>query len=308
MDFQEGETPPGVSLCGADETSLVSQLARLEDGQRAMADEVGQRQELQIQLLETLVERISSIRPESPSEDREAWSERFRAIESERDELRRQLEENGSASGDDEEAEDLRRRLEMALDDLREARGQIDRLESGKVPTANGDLDWEAQKRCLLEQLDDAGDDLAPTDRISVQQIIDATDEVVRRKDEEIDELERLLAQQSENIGGFAVGAAAVEQLLETDELIQQERENLDRLQAEWRDKLKRAEIEISMERARLARERKELEAQLETFEQEKTRLEGLLAQKSEPTRCRDNSPRNRWFSRLGLSDSGEQG
>lgn len=317
MDLGEGDIPSGVTLCGNEFHSLSDQLGRLEEGQQSMALEVGRRQEIQIQLLEMLVDRIGSSTSATAVEDHRRWQLRVEELEQERDELLRQLAvresstEESSATGESspEEAEDLRRRLELALDDLRESRAKIERLESMKQSSGglSESLDWETQKRNLLHQLDKG--ELPATDRITMQQVIDATDDIVRRKDEEIDQLERLLQHQSENIQGFAVGAAAVAGLLETDELICQERENLERLQSEWREKLKRAEIEISMERARIARERKELETQTEDLQREKARLESLLAEKPEPSsRCRaEAAPKNRWFSRLGLSEKDDR-
>ena len=50
-------------------------------------------------------------------------------------------------------------------------------------------------------------------------------------------------------------------QVLDSDALIQQEREKL-RIQQQWEAKLRQAEIDLSMERAKLARERSELDKQ----------------------------------------------
>ena len=54
-----------------------------------------------------------------------------------------------------------------------------------------------------------------------------------RTKDQEIAELKELLQQQAENIGNFAVGASAIADVLDQDELIREERENLARMQEE---------------------------------------------------------------------------
>lgn len=309
MDFHEGNAPPGVALCGPDAQSLAEQLSRLEDGQRLMADEVGRRQEIQIQLLEMLVERLGTNQPSPGGSTKDASDLELRVLEleEERESLisRLGMQQKSTHQESSEEVEDLRRRLEMALEDLREAKTKVERLEAqkGAAGSAAESLDWETQKRNLLVKLD--SNQVDATERMTIQQVIDATDDVVRRKDQEIEQLEGLLQHQSENIQGYAVGAAAVAGLLETDELICQERENLERLQNEWREKLKRAEIEISMERARIARERKELDTQLEDVQREKTRIEALLAQKPETnTRCRSEvAPKNRWFSRLGLTE-----
>ena len=111
--------------------------------------------------------------------------------------------------------------------------------------------------------------------------------------------MHQLLAQQSESIGGVAVGAAAIEDLLSNDDLIRQERESLDRMKAEMREKFSKAEIEISMERAKLAREKKELEAQIDELQQERKKI---LAEVGE-LQSTDPAQKNRWFARLGLEE-----
>ena len=68
----------------------------------------------------------------------------------------------------------------------------------------------------------------------------------------------------------------------------------------ELREKLSRAEIDISMERAKLARERAELEEKLQRLEREKTQ-HGPSASDAEDVR--QSGPRGNWLSRLGLKD-----
>lgn len=210
-----------------------------------------------------------------------------------------------------EEIERLEQRLQMALDDLRDAK----RLESeralrepaGESPADAIGLDWETQKKQLLSRWDQQGSDA--NQKGEIQRIIAETDEIIRRKDEEIRELQRLLQQQSENIGGMAIGAAAIEGLLETDELIRQERERLETLQAQWREKFRQAEIETSMERAKLARERRELESRLEELKRDQARWaeERAAFQAELQSNRQSNAPRNRWFNRLGLRDGDDR-
>jgi len=314
-------------------------LERLQQEQREIRSEARSHGDLQIRLLESIVDRIASTDRFSSNvapadrrfddvaaerdrlqEEADRRRDEVELLRSEVDRLHAEIEQlrsepavetvlDGDAERDDE-VEQLRRRLELALDDLREARAELASRPAGDESTGAG-LDWESQKRRLMAGFDseDAADQAeASSDASEVRQIIEATDEVIRRKDEEILELQRLLQHQSENLGSFAVGAAAIEELLASDELIQQERDNLERLQAQWRDKLKQAEIEISMERARIARERKELDSQLQTFRQEQQRLEARIAE-LQSTRRPGNEPvpRNRWFSRLGLNESGDR-
>ncbi len=95
---------------------------------------------------------------------------------------------------------------------------------------------------------------------MEVRSIIERTDREIARREAEINELKRLLAEQSTATQSVAIGAAAVAELLDHDDLIREERESLRALQDQWRLKLREAEIEISIERAKIARERLELE------------------------------------------------
>ena len=99
-------------------------------------------------------------------------------------------------------------------------------------------------------------------------------------------------------MGDVAVGDAAITDLLDQDELIQQKRESLDQLQTEWQEKLRTAEVEISVERAQLARERAEIEDQQRTLEPLRRSTDG------EPGE--EKPPRGRWLAKLGLRESEE--
>ena len=105
-------------------------------------------------------------------------------------------------------------------------------------------------------EADDAGTPVTDQDRDNLQNTIRISDRIIAEKDREIAELNRLLEQQSGNIGEVAIGAAAIGAALDNDELVQQERERLVVLQEEWTEKLRKAEVEISVERATFAREK----------------------------------------------------
>ena len=160
--------------------------------------------------------------------------------------------------------------------ELRQSQEEVARLEvavqnpADPKPVVQGD--WESQKRALLAQLEseDVPDDDRSGQLISMREVISATDEVVEAKNREVSELKQLLALQSDSIGEVAVGAAAIDEIFNHDDLIQQERASLEKMKAEWREKLSQAEIEVSMERAKIARERKELEAEFERLQDEK--------------------------------------
>jgi chromosome segregation ATPase len=125
------------------------------------------------------------------------------------------------------------------------------------------------------------------------------TDQLLAEKQREIDELKQLLASQSARLGELAIGAAAVAELIDKDAVIQEQRKHLQRLQAEWEEKLRQAEIELSLERAKLARERVQLEEKLHA-------LEIQAAQPPETSSAADDPQvpkRGRWLARLGLKN-----
>jgi hypothetical protein len=66
----------------------------------------------------------------------------------------------------------------------------------------------------------------------------------------------------------------------------------LEQLQQEWKDKFRTAELEISVQRATLAREQAKLEETLALMESQSTNPEKT-----------DGKPKHRWLSALGLSD-----
>ena len=129
-------------------------------------------------------------------------------------------------------------------------------------------------------------------------EVIGARGELERR-DEEIHELRSLLEEQSGTRGdGVAVGAAAIAEMLDADELVQQERERLQALQQQWEEKFRESEIEASLERAKLSRERLELARKNSELEE---RLEHL---RREARQAEETGPSSRrWLAKLGLAD-----
>jgi chromosome segregation ATPase len=213
---------------------------------------------------------------------------------------------------DSQQFQDLQRRFELAVEDVRglkrrnaELEDQITALKAGRSDLASAaqGQDWESLKKRMLAELEADG---APTaereeEKLSIENTIRITDDVVAQKDREIQELKEVLNQQSDNLGSVAVGAAAVEEMFNQDELIRQERERLQQAQTEWRDKLRQAEIDISLERARIARERVELEEKLRSLEAE--RDQGHHAGHGHDNKTGKPS-RGRWLERLGLKET----
>jgi hypothetical protein len=219
---------------------------------------------------------------------------------------------------DPQRMEDSQRRFELAISDVRDLKRRNAELEEQLIgaraaaigtarqrPDQSVSADWEATKRRMLESLeaDDQADDPEKIEqRLTVESTIQITDEIVARKDREIVELQMLLSQQSSNIGAVAVGAAAIADNFDRDELIQQEREKLQQLQAEWRDKLRQAEIDISIERARIARQRAEVEEKVSAYDSVRAQ-HGADDGASNPSNPPKQPSRGRWLSRLGLKD-----
>jgi len=233
-----------------------------------------------------------------PAEDRETLERQLMIAQ-------RQLAESDSVSeAQERKFEDLQRRFEMAVSELRVHKQRSQELEDrfGSAETGRPEAaqDWESRKRQLLDALEH--DRLDPDDfetRATIQGTIRITDEVVAKKDREIAELKMLLDQQSQNIGSLAVGASAVADILNSDELVRQERERLAQLQTEWRDKLRQAEIEISVERAQLARARNELDDQLS----ELNKAQPVSPPRPEVTPALTKLGSGRWRAFLGIRD-----
>lgn len=238
-------------------------------------------------------------------------------LRSERDALRDRLAEAerrpSSPPGDPEadgRLDEFRRRYELAMEDLRQLKAQNEALKKqleGKSPAsppAAGQLDWEAQKRRILETLEAESDEEAGPDRrherVKIHDVVRSTQEALAAKDRELAEMRQLLENQSANLGAVAVGAAALGQVLDQDEIIREQRESLRRLEEEWKEKLRKAEVDISIERAKIARERAELE--------EKARqIQESAVNGPAPAKADSGKPaRGRWLSRLGLGEGGE--
>jgi hypothetical protein len=265
-----------------------------------------------------------------------ASSEELKAITRERDDLvehARELEQRvhaaeraaaeaamsaSNASGDGEANAELQQRFEMAMQDLREQKARNDDLEqrlaqarrsaASAAPASTEGFDWEAQKRKMLASMDDdfsEENEQDRRDRLAIEDTIRITDQALAQKDQEIYELKDLLQNQSSNLGSVAVGAAAIAQLLDQDELIMQERERLRVSQEEWREKLRVAEVELSVERAKIARERMMLEDKFRQFEEQAAnRGTADAGQGSSGGGNDDGKGKRRWLSRLGIRDT----
>ncbi len=210
---------------------------------------------------------------------------------------------------------DLREQIEILRTQLLESRHETIelRIQNADLNDRNQcnqkELSWEQRKEQLLRQLEaQSSDENNPEESKRVREVIESSqreidlrDELIRERDREIDELQMLMTRQSTVTNGMAIGAAAIAQMLDADEFIRSERENLRRLQNEWEEKLRNAEIEISMERAKIARERSQHDvasATLTRKEENQAAIEVESYEKSD-----NNVRKRRWLSRLGIRD-----
>jgi len=220
------------------------------------------------------------------------------------------------AQGDQTEAaEDASRRYLMAMDDIRDLKArnaelQRQVLESHAQPASRGAAaprvdngDWESQKRKLLAELESDSSSGAESieRRQTIEQIVTRTDKIIAEKDREIEELQHLLSQQSNSLGSLALGAAALEETFNQDAIIVEERQRLKRIQEECQAKLRQAEIELAMERARLARRDAEIEEKIRAVEARRSSAES----EAEPLAPTGRPIRGRWRTQMGLTDDG---
>lgn len=213
--------------------------------------------------------------------------------------------------------EELREKLEMATCEIIDLRSQNEELSErvtrlqintaahGHMPHLGQEgMCWEDRKKLLLAQLDAEQDGVPPevatAKRLEIEDILKTTEAELARRDREIAELRSLVEQQSDARQGVAVGAAAVAQLIESDELVQEEREKLRAIQKSWEEKFRQSEIELSMERAKLARERSQLEEQKQALEDA---LHTASQNASNDPNTKADPKARKWLSRLGLKD-----
>ena len=212
-----------------------------------------------------------------------------------------------AAPGGQPDPEGMFRRYEMALCDLRELKArnaelqknlaavEVERSQASR-PATRGVVDWETEKRRILAALESSeelhGPEAGPN-RVRIQEIVAETDRRLAEKDRQIEELEKPAEDPD---GGAAV--AAREEVLDRDATVRQEREDLRRLQEEWREKLRQAEVDLSVQRAKLARQEAEIDEKLRRLESSGGRDGDSPGAPQTP----EKPPRGRWLSLLGLS------
>jgi septal ring factor EnvC (AmiA/AmiB activator) len=172
---------------------------------------------------------------------------------------------------------------------------------------AAASMSWEERKELLYRQFEseDNGVPFNPQQLTSEQcsrlnHEMACMQQELRARESEIAELRALLEQRPEvQDSDLAVGAASITRLFDDDELIREERSRLKDIQAEWEAKFRDMEIAASIERASLARERRQLECQNAELEEQLAHLKQELRQESiaGPAQSR------RWYAKLGLGE-----
>lgn len=259
-----------------------------------------------------------SARPESS----DAHSSELIAARSERDALAArvtELEQSAAAAtvvdaDAQQQHDDLQRRFEMAVDDVRQLKQENaqlrDKLAAGgdTSPGAEGGSDWASQRArlmAMLQEEDDGGETSAErgAERATVEKTIAATDRVVANKDKEIADLRAELESRGAMSDDDSAAAALRDEVLDADEMIAAERERLAALTAEWEAKVRAAELEFSIERANLARAQAAIREQ--TIELNSKLPLPAAGDAADPADA--GKPRRRWLAALGLHDDADE-
>jgi hypothetical protein len=194
-------------------------------------------------------------------------------------------------------------------------RHQIEKLEADA-------LSWEDRKAIILRQMESdsfdadsfvmtiADEKIEQSDQDSVLEdpigfVQSLLEKVDRLNDEnqqqrsEVKQLQHMLEERPPILAGsdsVAVGAVALMSLLDDNELVKEERLRLQELQATWEEQFRKIEIETSLERAKLSRERQELANRLAEAENEVEHL-----RRSCRTEIETGGASRKWLAKLGI-------
>ena len=144
-------------------------------------------------------------------------------------------------------------------------------------------------------------------DRVTIEETVRVTDEIVNEKDLQIERLKAEIQSLGEMVmadchtDDQAEAEKGREELLDADAVIQQERTNLEKLQNEWREKLRAAEVEIAVERAQNTRLRNELEEKLGDVKVQLAQAKKMA--QAATNNSQSATPKSTWLGRLGLGD-----
>jgi len=304
---------------------LAEQLEQLREKSHGMADETARLQG-ELETASQFRDELQSVQEELGSQQ-EQYRETCQSHESaeakhqkseeqlraERDVLATRVEELENAppaeSGTDNQQElsDLERRFEMAAEEVQQLKQDNASLqeqlssapcESPVAVDESGPLDWQAQKAMLIAELEAEEHGGVAAERCeartTIEGTISITDRVVAGKEEEIQQLQKLLDSRPAEEPIAEAPSEPHAELFDQDELIQAERTRLQQITEAMDAKLREAELEISVKRATLAREQAALQEKLAQLPEEK-----VVDEEPEAT----GKPRRRWLSALGLKE-----
>lgn len=301
----------------AENMRLLQKIGEIGEQLEQQTRQLAKTETLQEQLTEAQASlaELQSQAAENSADPSEAEARVGRELEAALERIR-ELESSSPEPASQGDSEELAQQLTGALAEIEELRQRNAELASqttaaGAKPHLNFNqesLSWEERKKLILQQLDyedhdpESAEDLAAT-KVEIEMVLKTTQAEIERRDKEIAELQSIVEQQSNTSQGVAIGAAAIAQMFESDDLIKEEREKLKEIQKEWEQKVRQAEIDISMERAKLARERSQIEAKVSDLE---ARLPPASAAK-EPAPGGSGGGRTRkWLEHLGLKEDPE--
>lgn len=211
-----------------------------------------------------------------------------------------------------EQLESVNVELHSQNDELaaRIAASKVQDSTPGDAVEASEMLSWEERKRLILMQMEEDSFDADQfaaslnaeihSGRETPAAFIDRLRLEIENRDQEIVELRNLLDQQAETRSdGTAIGASAIADMLDNNELIAQERMKLQQLQADWEEKFREGEIEASLERAKLSRERQEVLQKKQELELQLDQLQREYRQ----VNATGGGTSRRWLAKLGLAD-----
>jgi hypothetical protein len=205
-----------------------------------------------------------------------------------------------------DQAELQRLRAEVNL--LRE------RLQSEPASTRSA-FCWEQEKLRILRELESDGHSTGPDphaeQRRRLQQSLQITDEIVSASRREVAEWKRKVEQVLNQASADRVSTQeSIDHDPDEAAELQEERDRLLALQQQTREKMRQAEVAMSLERAKLARDRGELQAKMLAMETERAALLEQLQAATQQGNSARGVTRNgkqtgagRWLSRLGLRE-----
>ncbi len=312
-----------------DQEALEQEKEATRQQRTRIAHQLKQRRAEIVEELDQRREQIEQLNSDASQESSNAIIDDRDAIARERDQLQQQLTELQSETRQlkdklaDAESqpthdrstsdEELQRRLDQALQEAQQLQQQNAELQqamqedlSAELATDDSYLDWEAQKKRLLNSLD-GGDSpaLDDTQRFELEEKIRACDKVVAAKDRQIQQLqEEQERRKAAAVPPEQTPAPESSPEIDADEMVKEELGRLEQLQSSLRETMREAEVEISLERAKLAREKVAVEEKLADMELiiEK-RISELQAKNGGTIRGKTTS---RWRTRLGLDNDDE--